>query len=64
MELAKGRRAELKTMVKSVDFPAIVETRTRIVLWCTEGRSKIEIATLAGVTRATVGIVKLLGGPA
>ncbi|MEC3974982.1 IS630 family transposase [Amycolatopsis sp. H20-H5] len=47
-------RAELRALMDSSDVPASVATRARIVLWWAEGRQKLEIAALAGVSRPTV----------
>jgi hypothetical protein len=54
MELASDQRAELAALVNSADVSASVATRTRIVLWRAEDRSKVEVAALAGVSRPTV----------
>ena len=56
MELTTDQQAELRAMVKSVDVPAVVAMRARIVLWCDEGRLKKQIAELAGVSRPTVDL--------
>src|SRR5512142_1558296 len=54
MVLTVEERVELSALVHGRDVPAIVATRTQIVLWWTEGRRKKDIAMLAGVTRPTV----------
>jgi transposase len=56
MELTIDKQAELQAVVKSADVPAPVATRARIVLWCTEGRLKKQVAALAGVSRPTVDL--------
>src|SRR5690349_3177028 len=50
------QRAELAALVNSADVSASVATRARIVLWWAEGRPKVEIAALAGVSRPTVDL--------
>jgi transposase len=42
--------------VNSAGVPATVATRARIVLWCSEGKQKKEVAALAGVSRPTVDL--------
>jgi transposase len=44
----------LQALVNSPEVSAAVATRARIVLWQAEGRPKVEIAALAGVSRPTV----------
>src|SRR4051794_41481036 len=56
VELTSERRAELAAAVSSADVSASVATRARIVLWRAEGRPKVEIAALAGVSRPTVDL--------
>jgi len=56
VELTSEQRAELSTLVNSADVPASVATRARIVLWRAEGRPKVEVAALAGVSRPTVDL--------
>ena len=43
-------------MVTSSEVSAAIATRARIVLWRAEGRPKMEIAALAGVSRPTVDL--------
>ena len=43
-------------MVNSSEVSASVATRARIVLWRAEGRQKVEVAALAGVSRPTVDL--------
>jgi transposase len=56
VELAADQRAELQALVISSEVSASVATRARIVLWKAEGRPKVEVATLAGVSRPTVNL--------
>src|SRR3954452_19669453 len=56
VELTSDQRAELAAAVSSADVSASVATRARIVLWRAEGRPKVEIAALAGVSRPTVDL--------
>jgi transposase len=56
VELTSEQRAELAALVNSADVSASVATRARIVLWRAEGRPKVEIAALAGVSRPTVDL--------
>ena len=56
MELTSEQRAELSALVNSADVSASVATRARIVLWRAEGRPKVEVAALAGVSRPTVDL--------
>jgi transposase len=56
MEMAAEQRAELQALVISSEVSAAVATRARIVLWKSEGRPKVEIAALAGVSRPTVDL--------
>jgi transposase len=46
----------LRALVNDSATPASVATRARIVLWWAEGRTKKEIAALAGVSRPTVDL--------
>jgi hypothetical protein len=46
----------LSVLVNSADVSASVSTRARIVLWRAEGRPKVEVAALAGVSRPTVDL--------
>lgn len=50
------QRGELRALVNSSEVSALVATRARIVLWWAEGRAKVEIAALAGVSRPTVDL--------
>jgi transposase len=52
--LTSDQRTELAALVNSADAPASVATRARIVLWRADGRPKVEVAALAGVSRPTV----------
>jgi hypothetical protein len=54
--LAADQRAELQALVNSPEVSASVATRAGIVLWKAEGRAKVEIAALAGVSRPTVDL--------
>ncbi|CRK59339.1 Mobile element protein [Alloactinosynnema sp. L-07] len=54
VELTVDQRSELRAMVNSPDVSAAVATRARIVLWRAQGRPKVEISELAGVSRPTV----------
>jgi transposase len=56
VELAADQRDELQALVNSSEVTALVATRARIVLWRAEGRAKVEIAALAGVSRPTVDL--------
>ncbi len=56
MELTSEKRAELAALVRSADVSVSVATRARIVLWRAEGRPKVEVAALAGVSRPTVDL--------
>ena len=54
--MTSKQRAELAALVNSADVSASVATRARIVLWRADGRPKVEIAALAGVSRPTVDL--------
>ena len=56
MELTSEQRAELAALVNRADVSASVATRARIVLWRADGRPKVEVAALAGVSRPTVDL--------
>jgi transposase len=56
VELTSEQRAELAALVNSADVSASVATRARIVLWRADGRPKLEVAGLAGVSRPTVDL--------
>jgi hypothetical protein len=56
VELTSEQRAELAALVNSADVSASVATRARIVLWWADGRPKVEVAALAGVSRPTVDL--------
>jgi transposase len=56
VELAADQRAELQALVISSEVSASVATRARIVLRKAEGRPKVEVAALAGVSRPTVNL--------
>jgi transposase len=56
MELTAAQLEELRDLTYCPDVPATVGGRARIVLWHAENRPKIEIATLAGVSRPTVDL--------
>lgn len=47
-------RAELFALVRSREISAAVATRARIVLWMLEGRRRVDVADLAGVSLPTV----------
>jgi transposase len=71
VDVTSDQQRELRALVSSSEVSASVATRARIVLWWAEGRAKVEIAALAGVSRPTVdlwlsrfdadGVVGLLG---
>ncbi|WP_197672123.1 helix-turn-helix domain-containing protein [Alloactinosynnema sp. L-07] len=46
----------LRAVVSSPEVSAAVATRARIVLWRAQGRPKVEISELAGVSRPTVDL--------
>jgi transposase len=46
----------LAALVHGADVSASVATRARIVLWRADGRPKVEVAALAGVSRPTVDL--------
>lgn len=50
------QRAELRALLNGSEVSAQVATRARMVLWWFEGRKKVEIASLAGVSRPTVDL--------
>jgi transposase len=54
MDLGQDQRAELKALLNRRDVSAVVATRARIVLWMAEGRRRMDIAVLAGVSLPTV----------
>src|SRR5215813_4620600 len=54
MELDEGQRSELRALVNARDVSAAVATRARIVLWRAEGRRRMDVAVLAGVSLPTV----------
>ena len=54
MSRVEADRAELVALVKSRDVSAAVATRARIVLWMVEGRRRMDVAELAGVSLPTV----------
>ena len=56
VELTSEQWGELAALVNSADVSASVATRARIVLWRADGRPKVEIAALAGVSRPTVDL--------
>jgi transposase len=56
VELEEDWRDALRALVNDSATPASVATRARIVLWWAEGRTKKEIAALAGVSRPTVDL--------
>jgi len=56
MDVTSDQRRELHALVNSSEVAASVATRARIVLWWAEGRAKVEIAALAGVSRPTVDL--------
>jgi DNA-directed RNA polymerase specialized sigma24 family protein len=63
VELEEDWRDALRALVNDSATPASVATRARIVLWWAEGRTKKEIAALAGVSRPTVDLWLALGCP-
>ena len=54
--MTSDQRAEFAALVNSAGVAASVATRARIVLWRAEGRPKVEVAALAGVSRPTVDL--------
>jgi transposase len=50
MNLVEADRAELRALMNSRDVSAVVATRARIVLWMAEGRRRVDVAALAGVS--------------
>jgi transposase len=54
MSQVEADRAELSALVRSRDVSAAVATRARIVLWMAEGRRRVDVAELAGVSLPTV----------
>jgi transposase len=56
VELTANARAELKSLISDGAVSARVATRARIVLWRAEGRSRKEVAELAGVSLPTVDL--------
>jgi transposase len=56
VELEEDWRDALRALLNDSATPASVATRARIVLWWAEGRTKKEIAALAGVSRPTVDL--------
>ena len=56
VDVTFDQRRELRALVNSSEVAASVATRARIVLWWSEGREKVEIAALAGVSRPTVNL--------
>ena len=56
MEIDADQRRNLQAMVNRSDISATMATRVRIVLWYADGRSKVDIAKLAGVSRPTVDL--------
>jgi transposase len=52
--LTEDQVAELRAVVNSRDVAASVATRARIVLWMAEGRRRMDVAELAGVSLPTV----------
>ena len=56
VDVTTDQVAELRALVNSSEVSASVATRARIVLWRAQGRAKVEIAALAGVSRPTVDL--------
>ncbi len=56
VDVTTDQLAELRSLVNSSEVSASVATRARIVLWRAQGRAKVEIAALAGVSRPTVDL--------
>jgi transposase len=54
MDLAEADRTMLRALVSSRDVSAAVATRARIVLWMSEGRRRVDVGELAGVSLPTV----------
>lgn len=54
MELDEAKRSELRSLVNARNVSAVVATRARIVLWRGEGRRRMDVAALAGVSLPTV----------
>ena len=50
MRLGELERAELRALVNSKDVSAVIATRARIVLWMAEGRRRVDVGELAGVS--------------
>jgi transposase len=56
VDLSNEQRVELRGLTNSPDVAATLAARARIVLWHGEGRSKKDVAVLAGVSRPTVDL--------
>ena len=56
MGIDADQRRNLQAMVNRSDISATIATRVRIVLWYADGRSKVDIAKLAGGSRPTVDL--------
>src|SRR5215217_3892281 len=56
VDVTSDQRRELPALVNSLEVTGVVATRARIVLWWAQGRAKVEIAALAGVSRPTVDL--------
>lgn len=54
MSQDEADRAELLALVKSREVSAAVATRARIVLWMAQGRRRVDVGELAGVSLPTV----------
>jgi transposase len=54
MELSDAQVAELRALVNGRGVSAVTATRARIVLWRNEGRRRVDIVALAGVSAPTV----------
>src|SRR3954452_1381929 len=54
MELDEAGQSELRALTNARGVSAVVATRARIVLWRAEGRRRMDVAELAGVSLPTV----------
>jgi transposase len=56
VDVTPDQQSELQSLTNSSEVSGSMATRARIVLWWAEGRTKVEIAALAGVSRPTVDL--------
>jgi transposase len=56
VDVTPDQQSELRSLTNSSEVSGSMATRARIVLWWAEGRTKVEIAALAGVSRPTVDL--------